>query len=157
MQETQETQVWSLGQEDPLKERMAAHSSILVWRIPQTEEPGGFGPWDHRESDTTEWLSTHTWPHWFPCSGCTCADPHKRPLRLSIQQEFLPESVFTLMAAHNGPWLTLLRHHQPALGIPVTLLSLPFIYPLIIIMAWRLLFFKWLISHTVLNWLLKLS
>ena len=30
-----------LGREDPLRERVAAHSSILAWRIPQTEEPGG--------------------------------------------------------------------------------------------------------------------
>ena len=37
----QETQVPSLGQEDPLEKEMAAHSSILVWRIPWTEEPGG--------------------------------------------------------------------------------------------------------------------
>ena len=36
----QETQVQSLGQEDPLEKRMATHSSILVWRIPWTEEPG---------------------------------------------------------------------------------------------------------------------
>ena len=37
----QETQVQSLGQEDPLEEGMATHSSILAWRIPWTEEPGG--------------------------------------------------------------------------------------------------------------------
>ena len=37
----QETQVGSLGQEDPLEEEMAAHSSILAWRIPWMEEPGG--------------------------------------------------------------------------------------------------------------------
>ena len=37
----QETHVWSLGQEDLLEKRMAAHCSILVWRIPWTEEPGG--------------------------------------------------------------------------------------------------------------------
>ena len=37
----QETQVQSLGQEDPLEKGMATHSSILAWRIPQTEEPGG--------------------------------------------------------------------------------------------------------------------
>ena len=37
----QETQVQSLGQEDPLGKEMAAHSSILAWRIPWTEEPGG--------------------------------------------------------------------------------------------------------------------
>ena len=40
-QETQEMWVWSLGQEDLLEEEMAAHSSILVWRIPRTEKPGG--------------------------------------------------------------------------------------------------------------------
>ena len=37
----QETWVRSLGPEDPLEEEMAAHSSILAWRIPWTEEPGG--------------------------------------------------------------------------------------------------------------------
>ena len=37
----QETQVHSLGQEDPLEKGMATHSSILAWRIPWTEEPGG--------------------------------------------------------------------------------------------------------------------
>ena len=37
----QETQVPSLGQEDPLEKETATHSSILAWRIPWTEEPGG--------------------------------------------------------------------------------------------------------------------
>ena len=37
----QETWVQSLGQEDPLEKEMATHSSILAWRIPWTEEPGG--------------------------------------------------------------------------------------------------------------------
>ena len=37
----QETQVQFLGQEDPLEKEMATHSSILVWEIPWTEEPGG--------------------------------------------------------------------------------------------------------------------
>ena len=37
----QETRVQSLGQEDPLEKGMATHSSILAWRIPWTEEPGG--------------------------------------------------------------------------------------------------------------------
>ena len=41
MQEQQETRVRSLGQEDPLRKGMATHSSILAWRIPWTEEPGG--------------------------------------------------------------------------------------------------------------------
>ena len=41
MQETQETQVWSLGQEDPLKKEMATCPRILAWKIPWTEKPGG--------------------------------------------------------------------------------------------------------------------
>ena len=41
MQEPQEVRVWSLGQEDPLEEGMATHSSVPAWRIPWTEEPGG--------------------------------------------------------------------------------------------------------------------
>ena len=41
MQEKLGTQVPSLGQEDPLEEKMATHSSILAWRMPWTEEPGG--------------------------------------------------------------------------------------------------------------------
>ena len=41
MQETQEMQVWSLGQKDRLEEAMEILSSILAWRIPCTEEPGG--------------------------------------------------------------------------------------------------------------------
>ena len=41
MQETEEMWVQSLGWEDPLEEGTATHSSILAWRIPWTEEPGG--------------------------------------------------------------------------------------------------------------------
>ena len=44
MWETQEMRVRSLGLEDPLEEGMATHSSILVWRILWTEEPGGLTP-----------------------------------------------------------------------------------------------------------------
>ena len=42
----QETWVQSLGQEDPLEKGMATHSSILAWRIPWTEEPGGLQSMD---------------------------------------------------------------------------------------------------------------
>ena len=41
VQEMKEIQALSLGQEDPLEEGMATHSSVLVWRIPWTEEPCG--------------------------------------------------------------------------------------------------------------------
>ena len=53
----QETPVQPLGQEDPLKEEMATHSSILAWIIPWTREPGKLSPWGHKEIDTTERLS----------------------------------------------------------------------------------------------------
>ena len=43
----QETWISSLGCEDPLEKGMATHASILAWRIPWTEEPGGLhSPWD---------------------------------------------------------------------------------------------------------------
>ena len=52
----QGTQVPSLGREDPLEEGMATHSSILVWRVPWTEEPGGLQSGGHKESGATERL-----------------------------------------------------------------------------------------------------
>ena len=55
----QETQVQSLGLEDPLEEEVATHSSILAWRILWTEEPGV-----QKLLDVTEQLSTH-----FLCYG----------------------------------------------------------------------------------------
>ena len=50
----QETQVQSLGQDDPLEEGMATHSSVLAWRIPGTGEPGGLPSMGRTESDMTE-------------------------------------------------------------------------------------------------------
>ena len=50
--------VQSLGGEDPLEEGMTTHSSILAWRIPWTEEPGGLQSTGLQESDMTERLST---------------------------------------------------------------------------------------------------
>ena len=63
IQETQEMQDQSLGLEDPLKEEMATHSSILAWEFPWTGEPIGYSPWSHKESDTTERTHTHTHTH----------------------------------------------------------------------------------------------
>ena len=50
----QETWVRFLGWEDPLEKEMATHSSILAWRIPGTEEPGGLQSMGSQESDKTE-------------------------------------------------------------------------------------------------------
>ena len=53
----QETQVQSLGQKDPLEKENATPSSVLVWEIPWTEEPGRHSPWGRKELDITH---THT-------------------------------------------------------------------------------------------------
>ena len=56
----QETQIQSLGQEDPLEKAMATHSSTLAWKIPQMEEPGGLGQsMGHKKSDTIGQWSTN--------------------------------------------------------------------------------------------------
>ena len=56
-----ETCVRYLGWEDPLEEGMSAHSSILAWIIPWTEESGGLqcSSWGHKELDATKQLSLH--------------------------------------------------------------------------------------------------
>ena len=56
----QQTQVQSLGEEDPLEKRMATHSSVLAWEIPWTEEPSG--P-QSSVSNSQTLLSTHTQTH----------------------------------------------------------------------------------------------
>ena len=64
MQETLETWVGSPGQEDPLEEGMATHSSILAWKIPWTEEPDRlYSPWGHKGLGTLELAYTHTHTH----------------------------------------------------------------------------------------------
>ena len=50
----QETGVQSLSQEDPLEKEIAAHSSILVWKIPWMESPMSYCPCGRKESDMTE-------------------------------------------------------------------------------------------------------
>ena len=52
MQEPQETQIQSLCLEDPLVEEMATHSSILAWKIPWTDRPGGLHSMGSQKSGT---------------------------------------------------------------------------------------------------------
>ena len=61
MQEMQENWVQSLGQEDPLEEEMATHSSILAWKIPWTEEPAGLQSMGS-QTVRQDWV-THTYIH----------------------------------------------------------------------------------------------
>ena len=55
-----ETQVQSLGWEDPLEKAMATHSNILAWQISWMEELGGYGPWGCQELDMTKQLYSWT-------------------------------------------------------------------------------------------------
>ena len=57
-QETQEMQVQSLGQEDLVEEQMATYSSILAWRIPWMEEPGGLQSMRSQRVGH-DWVLTH--------------------------------------------------------------------------------------------------
>ena len=65
MQETQETWVCSRGWEDPLEEEMATHSSVLAWRIPWTEEPGGLQSIGSQRVGQgwaqNEWIKSNEW------------------------------------------------------------------------------------------------
>ena len=48
------------GSESSLEKEMTIHFSILAWRIPWTEEPGGYSPWDKKELDTAEHAHMHS-------------------------------------------------------------------------------------------------
>ena len=54
-----ETQVQSLGWEDPLEKEMAIHSRTIVWKSHGQKSLVGYSPWGHKESDMTEWLHFH--------------------------------------------------------------------------------------------------
>ena len=60
MQEMQEMWVPSVGWEDPLEKKVVTHSSILVWKIPWTEEPGGLQPMGSEEVNVRANEHTHT-------------------------------------------------------------------------------------------------
>ena len=86
----EETQVRSLDREDALEKRMATHSSILVWRIPQTEEPGRLQSMECKESDMTKQL-THS-----------CLSLSLR-LRKTKFEDMMPVSWKTLQLARRPP------------------------------------------------------
>ena len=90
-----ETWVLSLGWEDPLENRMATHSSILAWRIPLTEEPGGSCPWSRKQSNMTECLvCTHTHTHTYTHS------PHSNSVSLSLL--LIGSSIFAPKRKHRA-------------------------------------------------------
>ena len=112
MQESQELQVWSLGQKDPLEEEMATHSSILAWKIPQIEEPGrlqSMGSQRVRHDLVTE----HTHSNYFsrllhasvvPCPVLTVASwPAHRFIKRHVRRPGIPIS---FRVVHSLMWST---------------------------------------------------
>ena len=76
-----ETQLWSLVLEDPLEKETAAHSSILAWRIPQTEEPGGL------QSVGSQRVG-HTWSNWAFFGIAFLWDWNEARLQQYVNREF---------------------------------------------------------------------
>ena len=78
MQRLQDMWVWSLGQEDPLEEEMATYSSILTWRIPWTEEPGGLQSIESQKGghNWSDWGCTRPWEY-----GKWILSPERKPER----------------------------------------------------------------------------
>ena len=98
-----ETQVWSLGWEDHLEKGMATHSSILGWRIPWTEEPGGLP--GCRESDTTRGTFTSV-THWNLSSSLFVSS------RLWLPLSSWEGLVCAGWLSMTAPFPTAVLHHQ---------------------------------------------
>ena len=105
----QELQMWvgSLGQEEPLEEAMATHSSILAWRIPWTEESGGLQSiglqrvrqdWSDLERMHTEW--------WHCTFLCLCAKS-LHPFYDSMDGSLLGSSVHGILQARILEWVAM--------------------------------------------------
>ena len=78
MQETEETQVQSMGQEDPLEEEMATHCSIVAWRILWSQEPGELHSQVTQSRIQLKRLSMHVTDFFlfFSRRGALCSPPH---------------------------------------------------------------------------------
>ena len=135
----QETWVWSLGQEDPLQEGMATHSSILALRIPWTEERGGLQSLGSQSQKWLKQLSMHThftrriliFESWYKKSLI-------RPHLCCVSRVLYPAFYFT-MFLHNRECIkagltmtreTLLHKPDDAICISLWFLLHPFFPPL---------------------------
>ena len=90
--------VWSLGQEDPLKDGTATQSSILAWRIPWTKDPWGLPVYSITKSQTLKQLSMHTCTSRFQASQ----GPKSQ---LSSHHYVLPVSSTEINKIHNEQWM----------------------------------------------------
>ena len=96
-------QVWSLGWEDPLKEHVATHSSILAWRIPWTEEPGGLPSTGSQRvgHDWSDLVRAHTHTH--------------TPFTLALTGKLVQ---ITKIVFHRLAHVSFHQYHLPIVPIP---------------------------------------
>ena len=93
-----ETQVSSLGWEDPLEKEMATHSSVLAWRIPWTEEPGGLRSIESQRIGHDRVNNIHAYINYkgLLCGSAVTNPPAIQETRVrSLGQEYLPEEGMT--------------------------------------------------------------
>ena len=113
---TPKTQGWSLGQKDPLAKEIATHSSILAWKIPCTETPGGLQSTGSQRwrLDWAPWLqsrwSSHTPPPWHPQICALCLSASALPAAhlyqcKQISHETLPRSTGSSAQCSVLTWL----------------------------------------------------
>ena len=115
MQEAKEMRVWSLGQEDPLKEGMATHSSILVGRSHGQRSLMGYDRWGHTQSDMTEAVTEKNTGG----KGEKRVTPHfseleifKKPLRSGSNRTQTPK--MPLKSRHKKFWEPKTNSEMPA-------------------------------------------
>ena len=100
-----ETQVWSLGQEDPLEKGMANHSSLLAWKIPWTEEPGGLPSMgSHRVGHDWSDLAATTLTYCLTLRVCGCFWIYSIHFNVS-------HFIFILILYHFTYSLRILQHY----------------------------------------------
>ena len=106
-----ETQVQSLGQEDPLEKEIATDTSILAWRIPWTEEPGGLQFMGSQRVNTTKWLThnqaTKQYINVYVCVVCVYTRSHVY-LKIDWELEYAINTVSTVND-RNHVWSWLVR------------------------------------------------
>ena len=84
-----------LGREDPLEKDMAIHSSILAWKIPWIEEPGGlYSPWGRKELDMTVYTHTQWYTYYYISEECRF---------MSTQLSVMVNFIYKLNWATNCP------------------------------------------------------
>ena len=90
----QETQIWSLGREDPLEVEMAAHSSILAWEIPRVEEPGGLQSRDTSERLCVQRIEAPShWDYTQLCADKETLPDHPVTVTYSLRPSSLEDTV----------------------------------------------------------------